>query len=91
MVVKLQLKIGALLSVENHAWFNQQSPEAQAEMNRKFQEYKACTVTYVENLDTGFSVKAGVFSVEPKKEKGKYDRTKAKKDFRKRVNDEWER
>lgn len=31
---------GALLSFENHMWFNQQSPEAQRTMNQAFQEYK---------------------------------------------------
>lgn len=31
---------GALLSAENHAWFNKQSKEKQAEMNKQFQEYK---------------------------------------------------
>lgn len=31
---------GALLSFENHMWFNQQSPEAQKSMNQAFQEYK---------------------------------------------------
>ena len=37
---KQLLKIGALLSVENHIWFNQQSEEVQQELNKKFQEYK---------------------------------------------------
>lgn len=31
---------GALLSAENHAWFNKQSSQAQAQMNQIFQEYK---------------------------------------------------
>jgi hypothetical protein len=31
---------GALLSAENHAWFNKQSPAVQEELNRIFQEYK---------------------------------------------------
>lgn len=29
-----------MLSAENHAWFNQQTPAKQAELNRIFQEYK---------------------------------------------------
>lgn len=37
---KATLENGAILSVENHEWFNKQSPEKQAEMNRAFQEYK---------------------------------------------------
>lgn len=35
---------GALLSVENHQWFNEQSPEIQRKLNKKFQEYKKCKV-----------------------------------------------
>ena len=31
---------GALLSVENHAWFHKQSNTSQAKMNAMFQEYK---------------------------------------------------
>ena len=31
---------GALLSVENHAWFHKQSNTSQAKMNAIFQEYK---------------------------------------------------
>lgn len=38
---KATVENGALLSAENHQWFNQQSETKQAEMNRKFQEYKA--------------------------------------------------
>lgn len=38
---KATIENGALLSAENHEWFNKQSKEKQAEMNAKFQEYKA--------------------------------------------------
>lgn len=37
---KATVENGALLSAENHAWFHQQSQAKQAEMNKKFQEYK---------------------------------------------------
>ena len=37
---KATVENGALLSAENHAWFNKQSPQAQAHMNAMFQEYK---------------------------------------------------
>ena len=37
---KATVENGALLSFENHMWFNQQSPEAQRTMNQAFQEYK---------------------------------------------------
>lgn len=50
---------GALLSEENHIWFNKQSKEAQKQMNELFQRYKAsieCEVEFVDELDTGFSI-----------------------------------
>lgn len=37
---KATVENGALLSAENHEWFNRQSKESQAKMNRMFQEYK---------------------------------------------------
>ena len=88
------MKIGALLSVENHAWFNKQSPEAQAEMNRKFQEYKKCQVVVVENLDTDILIGAMEIEIEPKRKKEKYDRARENREFRKRVDEDledWER
>lgn len=33
------------MSVENHSWFHRQPPEAQAEMNRAFQQYKISVAT----------------------------------------------
>ena len=38
---KATLENGALLSVENHAWFNKQNKGSQAQMNKAFQDYKA--------------------------------------------------
>jgi len=37
---KSTVKNGAVLSLENHQWFNKQSPEKQAELNNIFQQYK---------------------------------------------------
>ena len=37
---KATVENGALLSVENHMWFNQQSKQKQKELNEAFQEYK---------------------------------------------------
>ena len=45
---KATVENGALLSEENHQWFNKQSPEVQAELNRKFQEYKRCQLEIVD-------------------------------------------
>lgn len=37
---KTTVENGALLSAENHEWFNKQSDKAQRQMNELFQEYK---------------------------------------------------
>lgn len=58
---KATVENGAILSEENHQWFNKQTPEKQAELNRKFQEYKQCTVQFVDNLDIGIEVNAIIF------------------------------
>ena len=82
-----------MLSAENHEWFNKQSPEAQAAMNRMFQEYKECSVEFVDHLDLGFTVKAAEIKLEPEKEKKKYDRAKVNREFRRRIEEdleEWE-
>ena len=91
---KLLWKIGALLSVENHQWFNKQTPEAQAEMNRRFQEYKKCKVVLVEDLDLDFHIGAMELEIEPKSKKERYDRARENREFRKRVDEDleyWER
>ena len=38
---KATIQNGALLSFENHIWFNKQSKKRQKAINNKFQEYKA--------------------------------------------------
>ena len=38
---KATVENGALLSAENHIWFNQQPKEKQREMNKAFQDFKA--------------------------------------------------
>lgn len=47
---------GALLSLENHMWFNKQSPRKQKAMNEKFQKYKKCKVTFEDNITPSFQV-----------------------------------
>ena len=83
---KATVENGALLSAENHAWFNKQSKEAQEEMNKKFQQYKECKVEFVNNLDTRFSV-ASVIIVPAELEK-KYNRAKEKRAWKKQVEEE---
>ena len=56
---KATVENGALLSAENHEWFNKQSKEAQKQLNELFQEYKhsvECSVEFVDELDTRFSI-----------------------------------
>lgn len=80
---------GAILSAENHIWFNQQSAEAQAEMNRRFQEYKKCKVVLADDLDLGIEVKATEisFSDEIRQPKERFNRARAKREFQKRVKE----
>ena len=63
---------GAILSNENHIWFNEQPKEEQDKMNRKFQEFKEyideLRVEYVDDLDFGFRVAATEIKID---EKGK--------------------
>ena len=79
---------GALLSVENHAWFHQQSPAAQGYMNAIFQEYKRQTdelrVVFVDELEMPFTVKATTFSI---KERERYNRAKEKEETQKLIDD----
>ena len=80
---------GALLSTENHEWFNRQSKEVQKQMNELFQRYKnsvECSVEFVDNLETDFSI-ASVIIVPAELEK-KYNRAKEKRAWRKQVEEE---
>lgn len=59
-------------------------------MNRLFQEYKECNVEYVDEIDLGFSVKVAEFKIEPEQKKEKYNRAKVKREFRRRIEEEFE-
>ena len=86
---KATVENGALLSEENHIWFNKQSKEAQKEMNELFQKYKAsveCSVEFVDELDTRFSI-ASVIIVPAELEK-KYNRAREKRAWKKEVEEE---
>lgn len=81
---------GALLSTENHEWFNRQSKEAQRQMNELFQQYKQsveCKVEFVEELDTRFSIASAII-VPAELEKEHYNRTKEKREWKKQVEEE---
>lgn len=78
---KATIENGALLSFENHAWFNQQSKENQARMNEAFQQYKAlvdeCKIVLVDTIDTPYKIVATDFVIEEQVDK-KYNRAKKK-------------
>ena len=87
---KATIENGALLSAENHAWFNKQSQEAQAQMNELFQQYKQsveCKVEFVDELDTRFSIASAII-VPADLEKEHYNRAKEKRAWKKQVEEE---
>ena len=83
---KATVENGALLSCENHAWFHQQSEEAQSWMNNLFQEYKmqvdGCRVVLVEDLQLPCKVVTTELRVEDVT-RTKYDRAREMKEFNK--------
>lgn len=86
---KATIENGALLSAENHIWFNKQSEESQKQMNELFQKYKQsleCKVEFADELDTRFSI-ASVIIVPNELEK-KYNRAREKRAWKKEVEEE---
>lgn len=80
---------GALLSAENHAWFNKQSKELQKQMNELFQKYKQsveCKVEFVEELDTRVSIASAI--IVPIELEKKYNRAKEKRAWKKEIEEE---
>lgn len=87
---KATVENGALLSEENHIWFNEQSKEAQKQMNELFQQYKAsveCKVEFIDNLDTRFSIASAII-VPAELEKEHYNRAREKRAWKKEVEEE---
>ena len=86
---KATVENGALLSEENHIWFNKQSKEAQKQMNEMFQRYKnsiECSVKFVDNLETSFSVASAII-VPSELEKEHYNRAREKRAWQKQVEE----
>lgn len=86
---KTTVKNGALLSAENHSWFNKQSKEAQKQMNELFQKYKQsveCKVEFVDELDTRLSIASAI--IVPTELEKKYNRAKEKRAWKKQVEEE---
>lgn len=94
---KATVENGALLSAENHAWFHKQSPQAQAEMNELFQEYKRthskeCQVVFVDDVPTPFEIKVMEFRIdERERHKEKYNRAKDKREVQQLIDEELDR
>lgn len=86
------LENGAILSVENHEWFNKQPLEVQKELNKRFIEYKECKVIYSNDVKVDFIVNATIFELDEKMQsKRKYNRAKEKQKLKRRIDEEYER
>lgn len=86
---KATVENGALLSAENHAWFNKQSKEVQRQMNELFQKYKQsveCKVELIDELDTRFTVASAI--IVPAELEKKYNRAREKRAWKKEVEEE---
>lgn len=79
---KATIENGALLSAENHSWFHKQSPTEQARMNDIFQQYKACKVVFVDELELPFKINAAIVTPEDlmPKPKKKHNRAQVKRE-----------
>ena len=78
---------GALLSTENHEWFNKQSYKAQKQMNELFQRYKNsvdCKVEFTDDLETKLEIATAII-VPAELEKKHYNRAKAKREWQKEI------
>lgn len=87
---KATVENGALLSEENHMWFNQQNKQMQKQMNELFQQYKQsieCKVEFVDNLDTRFSIASAII-VPAELEKAHYNRAREKREWQREVEEE---
>lgn len=82
---KATVENGALLSFENHMWFNKQPKKTQAQMNEIFQEYKHsvdCKVEFVDDLQMSFEIATAI--IEPQ-ELAKYNRARENRKWRKEM------
>lgn len=87
---KATVENGALLSTENHEWFNKQSKGAQKQMNEMFQKYKQsvkCEIEFVDELDTDFSIASAII-IPTELEKQHYNRAREKRTWKKEAEEE---
>ena len=95
---KTTVENGALLSNENHQWFNKQSEKAQRQMNELFQQYKRLInigivvngETLVEkSIEIDMSNFIEILVIETTEEiRKKYNRAKEKRKWQKELEDE---
>lgn len=89
---KATIENGALLSVDNHAWFHKQSLEKQAEMNKAFQNYKmGIAILSPEKIKTHEILidmsDYEVIKLEDSRETSKQRRTRLKKEMLKELEE----
>lgn len=94
---KATVENGAILSAENHQWFNQQTPEEQSRLNTIFQQYKMGVLEIkngrvVDVQAITFDDKDEYFSIplEPI-DKRKYNRAKVKRETQEAINRYYEK
>lgn len=83
---------GALLSEENHLWFNKQPPEVQKKLNKIFQEYKS-RFNALQNRGMPTDIEPyslNEFITLAKNRSDKYNRAAKKREDRRRVKEEME-
>lgn len=86
---------GAILSAENHEWFNKQSPEVQARLNQIFQEYKKnFTEGSIDRSDSRATPSINIEEINYDEfislAKSRYNRAKEKREFQRRIEEELE-
>ena len=94
---KATLENGALLSAENHMWFNKQSPAEQARLNNIFQQYKMgvlemCNGKIISTETIKIDFKMEEYDVIPLEvDNREYNRAKVKRETRKALEQYYER
>lgn len=88
---------GAILSAENHEWFNQQPPQEQERLNRIFQQYKLGVL----EIENGRVIDAQAITFEGETEyisipletidKRKYDRARMKRETQAAIDQYYEK
>ena len=67
-------------------------PEVQAELNKRFKEYKECKVVYSDDVKVDFEIHATTFEIDERAHiKSKYNRAKEKEKSRRRIEEEYDR